>query len=354
VGAELYLSQASDLRPHFTIPAVARGIGHPDSVAQGLAAAAAAALEEEASRVRLKDVVFTLGGSALLPGTATPRFGGGRVSYPMRIVLAGTGPAIPRRSAGELEEVALAACRRWLRANLRNVDPDRHLSLELVLRDPGCVRTSWISVARCPISASQYLASELVGLASSEEFRRQFPEVGEDIEASTLAVGGALQIHAAMAFVDRLVHTERSYHARKAEIESYLMGKLRELPTDFDRIEVKVNGDDRAGEGESRLFLTVLGTSADGRRAGRAEGAPEGERTSTHADSFARAILDRVRGVRAAVVRLEEDDRAEIRRAFVRLELDPGTALESVRPAILELVPLQDRRSRKIDPTGLA
>ncbi|HKE00499.1 MAG TPA: methionine adenosyltransferase [Planctomycetota bacterium] len=351
--AELYLSQAADLRPHFTIPAIARGIGHPDEIAAGLARAAALALEEEAAKSHVPDPMVTLDASMLLPGAAAPRFGGGRMTLPMRVVLAGLTSGMPRRTVGELEEVALQACKRWIGDHLRDADPERSLSLELHLRDPGSVRSRSIAVARCPISASEYLAGECVKHALSGEFRRRFPEIGEDVEASALAIGSTLRVQAAIAFVDRLVHTERSYFARKTEIERALAEKLRELPTDFDRIDVEVNPDDRAGEAEAGIFVTVLGTSADGRRPGRAEQAPDGERTSAHADSFARAIIARVRGVRAAVVRLEEDDRGDIRHAFVRVELEPGTALESVRPAIYEIVPLEERRSRKIDPGAI-
>src|SRR6185436_5814821 len=113
----------------------------------------------------------------------------------------------------------------------------------------------------------------------------------------------------------------------------------RALPTDFDNIEILVNESDVEGKDEEGCLLTVLGTTADGRRPGRADAAPEGEALSSNADQFAKTILARVRGVRAAVVRLEEDDRGDIRRAFVRLELLPEATLDSVRPAVLEMLP---------------
>lgn len=351
--AELFLSQASDLRPHFTIPAIARGVGHPDEIARGLAAAAATALEERATRDGVREGAFALGTSILVPGIALPRFGGGRTGAPMRIVLAGMGPKVPGSPLGELEEVAHAACARWIRTNLRFVDPERHVAFELTLREPPAARSDAIGIARAPLSASQYLATEVVSLTQADDFRLRFPEVGEDVEASALAIEGSLRVHVAMAFVDRLVHAERSYFVRKVEIGEYLQEKLRALPTDFDRIDVTVNPDDRRGEGEVGLFLTVLGTSADGRRPGHADPAPDGERTSPHAESFVKAILARVRGVRAAVVRLQENERAEIDRAFVRVELHPGTSFDAVRSAIQELVPLQDRKSRSIDPHAI-
>jgi S-adenosylmethionine synthetase len=347
---ELFLTQASDLRPHFTIPAVARGVGHPDEIARGMAEAAAAALEEEGSRAGVPHTVFSLGSTLLLPGIAVPRFGGGRTGQPMRAYFAGTGPSLPQRTHAELGEVAHAAAMKWASDHLRFVDPVRHIATELFARNPGIVRTPSLAVARAPLAASQYLASETVGVLSSEEFRKAFPEVGDDVEASALATGPRLRLHVAIAFVDRQVHSARSYFSKKQEIQQYVLDKIRALPTDFDSIEILVNEDDVEGKEEAGCLLTVLGTTADGRRPGRAGAAPEGETTSVHAQQFAKMILARIRGVRAAVVRLEEDDGGEIRRAFVRLELEEGTTLEGVRSSVLELLPLREKPSRSIDP----
>lgn len=354
MSVELYLSQAGDLRPHFTIPAVALSAGHPDSIARALTRVAEEAMEEELARQGMSGEAFSLRSSILLPGVATPRFGGGRVSYPMRMLWVGTGPRVADLKKNELEEMARRACSQWIRGHLRWIDPERDLSFELLTRDPCGVRSTFISVARAPLAAGQYLAQEVVGIATSEEFRRQFPEVGDEVQCSTLASGPKLRVEVTIAFVDRNVHSERSYFIRKKEIEGVLYEKLRALPMEFDIIEIVINENDRERAEESGILLTCLGTTADGRRPGRSEAAPEGEATSHNANQFAKSILSRVRGVRAAVVRLEEDDHGEINRAFVRLELLPGVTLEAVRPSIHELVPLRTRPSRSMDPGFLA
>lgn len=350
---ELFLSQASDLRPHFTIPAVARGPGHPDEIARGLASAASAALEGLELRGADGRAAFTLSSTVLVPGVAVPRFGGGRIASPMRVLLAGTASPLPRHGHDELCDAAHRACQAWCRDNLRFVDPARHLAAELFVRHPGVVRTSTLAVARAPLAASQYLAGETIGLVGSREFRSEFPEAGDDAEAVALAAGQHLTIHLSLAFVDRGVHSERAYMARKEEMARAILDRIRALPTDYDHIEVRINESDQEGRDEEGCYLTVLGTSADGRRPGRADAAPEGEATSAHAREFAQTILARIRGVRAAVVRLEEDDLGDIHRAFVRLELAEGTTLDAVRPAVFEMLPLQGKPSRSIDPPSL-
>jgi S-adenosylmethionine synthetase len=350
MSVELFLSQASDLRPHFTIPAVARSAGHPDALARGLAEATAAALEDFEARQGNSSAVFSLQATVLLPGITAPRFGGGKVVSPMRVLLAGTSALLPNRRLEDLTEVAHVTCAAWCQENLRFVDPRRHLAVELFVRDPGNLRTPTLGVARAPLAASQYLAGETLDIVASREFRERFPEAGDDAEAKALASDSHLTIHLSLAFMDQAVHSARAYFARKEEIGLYILERIRALPTAFDRIDVLVNEGDVEEREEDGCYLTVLGTSADGRRPGRADAAPEGEATSHHAEQFAQMILSRIRGVRAAVVRLEEDDAGVIHRAFVRLELLEGTTLDAVRPAVLEMLPLRAKPSRSLDP----
>lgn len=350
MSVELFLSQASDLRPHFTIPAVARSHGHPDEIARALVRVTEEAIEEELERQGFRGETVSLRASVLFPGIANPRFGGGRQTFPMRMSLVGQGPLIADAKRGELEDVAWRACSHWVKSHLRFVEPSRDVALDLTLRCAGAVRSAFLSIARAPLAGSQYFAQEVVALVTSNEFRRTFPEAGDEAEASALASSGLLRIDLNLPLLDRFVHSERSYFSRKLEIESYINEKLTTLPPEFDRMQLRMNPEDVAGRGEAGLLLTLLGTTADTRRPGLADGAPEGETTSPIAADFARTIVSRIRGVRAAVVRLEEDDRAEVRRAFVRLELLPGVTIDDVRPAVNELVPLRTRPARSMDP----
>ncbi|MFN0207123.1 MAG: methionine adenosyltransferase [Planctomycetota bacterium] len=349
MSVELFLSQAAELRPQFTIPAVARSAGHPDEIARSLVRVAEEALDEELERQGVRGETFSLRSSLILPGAAQIRFGGGKQTLPMRMLLVGTGPQIPDAKKNELEDLARRACSQWVKGHLRFVDWARDLSIELTLRCRGGARSAYISIARAPLAASQYFAQEIVALGTSGEFRSLFPEAGDEIEVSTLGAAGRLRVNVVIPMVDRFVHSERSYFLRKKEIETYFFEKLTSRPAEYDRVEIVMNPEDQPGAGEAGLLLTVLGTTADSRRPGTADGAPEGETTSLHAREFARSIVSRIRGVRAAVVRLEEDDRGEIRKAFVRLELLEGVVLDSVRAAVNELVPLRTHPARLTD-----
>jgi S-adenosylmethionine synthetase len=73
-----------------------------------------------------------------------------------------------------------------------------------------------------------------------------------------------LTLTIALAFVDRFVPEARSYFSRKEEMRQalteYLTGRLHAL----DRVAVQLNTLDDASRGEGGMYLTVLGTSAEG------------------------------------------------------------------------------------------
>jgi len=66
-----------------------------------------------------------------------------------------------------------------------------------------------------------------------------------------------------MAFVDRFVESEQAYFKKKQEIlnrlESFVNSRV-----DMDRVHIYLNTADKKGRGIGGVYLTVLGTSADG------------------------------------------------------------------------------------------
>jgi S-adenosylmethionine synthetase len=99
---------------------------------------------------------------------------------------------------------------------------------------------------------------------NSPEFKQRFPEAGEDVKVMGYRRNRELILTVALAFVDRFVPDARAYFARKQEIqaslEAYLAGEQRTL----DRITVSLNMLDDPARGEGGMYLTVLGTSAEG------------------------------------------------------------------------------------------
>jgi S-adenosylmethionine synthetase len=104
---------------------------------------------------------------------------------------------------------------------------------------------------------------------NSTDFKRRFPEAGEDVKVMGYRRDREAVLTVALAFVDRFVPDGRTYFARKAEIEAalhrYLVGRQQQI----DRITIVLNALDDPDRGEAGMYLTVLGTSAEGADGGQ-------------------------------------------------------------------------------------
>jgi S-adenosylmethionine synthetase len=80
--------------------------------------------------------------------------------------------------------------------------------------------------------------------------------------------GNDLDLTIAMAFVDRFVENEKDYFKKKAEVLEEIKRFVKEK-ADFENILVNLNTLDVEGRGIGGVYLTVLGTSADGADSGQ-------------------------------------------------------------------------------------
>jgi S-adenosylmethionine synthetase len=103
---------------------------------------------------------------------------------------------------------------------------------------------------------------------NSERFKKRFPESGEDVKIMAFRNGNDLKLTVAMAFVDRHVSSEEDYFEKKNKIVEEI-NRYVEVNTNFDPVDVQLNTLDVKGRGMGGLYLTVLGTSAEGGDSGQ-------------------------------------------------------------------------------------
>lgn len=253
-----------------------KGIGHPDSICdsimEGVSVALCRAYAETFGSIKHHNIDKGL----LVAGRTSPAIGGGTVDEPMRLVFGDRavyefgGRRVP---VGEIAEET-AKC--WLRKNLRFVDPDVHITFqnEIKAGSPeltdiferkviGANDTS-AAVGYAPLTQTERLVLATEQYLNSPGFKARFPEAGEDIKVMGYRKHRDLVLTVALAFVDRFVPSEKAYFARKAEIQEEILRFAQERGYDFSSIRVDVNTLDMPGRGEAGMYLTVLGTSAEG------------------------------------------------------------------------------------------
>lgn len=252
-----------------------KGIGHPDTICDGIA--------EEIS-VRLCRAYLDRFGMILhhnvdkvllCAGAARPAFGGGEVTEPVEIYLAG-------RATGEyggvripVHDIAVEACRHWLCKHLRGLDIDRHVRVVSRLRPGSGGLTSLFARAAggtaplandtsCGAGFARLTDLERVVLGveralNSPDLKASHPEVGEDIKVMGVRHGRLIRLTISCAFVGRHLSGMDQYAERKNEIRGLAAAAAGSL-TPLD-VEVDLNAADDPKRGD--VFLTVTGTSAE-------------------------------------------------------------------------------------------
>lgn len=258
-----------------------KGLGHPDAMCDAMMEAISVGLCQAYMEASGRVLHHNIDKGLLVAGQSVPEPGGGRMQAPMRLVigdratLAWEGKRIP------VDEIAETAAKRWLSEHLRFVDPQRHLVCQNELR-PGSPELIDI-FARKRLSAND--TSAAVGYAPLSETERcvlaaerwlndpnvkaQFPEVGEDIKVMGYRQERQLALTIALAFVDRFIPNERTYFERKATIRDELHQSLVADLRDIDHLDIHINTLDQPGRGVGGMYLTVLGTSAEGADGGQ-------------------------------------------------------------------------------------
>lgn len=258
-----------------------KGLGHPDTICDSIMEAASIALCREYRAVCGRVLHHNIDKGLLVAGQSSPFPDGGRIIAPMRVIFGDratyeiNGQRIP---VGEIVE---HAARDWIQQHLRFVDPDRHLvyqneiqpgSPELVdifNRPQLTANDTSAAVGYAPLTETEQLVLEAERYLNSADFKRRYPEVGEDIKVMASRHNSHLYLTIAAAFVDRFIPNEATYFERKALVRDDVQRHLESKLTALDGIDVDLNALDDPCRGVGGMYLTVLGTAAEGADGGQ-------------------------------------------------------------------------------------
>lgn len=252
-----------------------KGIGHPDTICDALAEALSRNLCAEYRR-RFGVVLHHNVDKALLcGGRALPVFGAGRVTEPIRIILAGRAVSTVRDEKVPVEDIAVKASRAWLKANLHALDVDRHVHIEAVLhpgsqdlqslfsrggfqRLPFANDTSF-GVGHAPLSAVERVVLDIERRLRSRDRKLEHLAWGEDTKIMAVRRGAHLRLIVACAMIGRFLDDVEGYCNEKAALATWV--RQQAGAHGFDDAEVIVNAADDLAS--SSIYLTVTGTSAE-------------------------------------------------------------------------------------------
>lgn len=241
-----------------------KGPGHPDTMADALADALSRALCRE-YRARFGRILHHNVDKALLVGGASqPRFGGGRVTEPVEVLLAGRATTQVGDARLELDDLVHHTVTQWLSAHLRYLDPSRHVRIGhrirpgsadltgLFARGEPLANDTSFGVAHAPRSPLERTVLEVESALAAE--RARTPALGEDTKVLGVSRAGRVELTVAVALVDRHLAGPTDYAEATARALSVIE---RAAPG----ARAVVNAADDVARGQ--LYLTVTGTSLE-------------------------------------------------------------------------------------------
>ena len=259
-----------------------KGLGHPDSICDAIMNQVSIELSKEYLKRFDTILHHNLDKALLAAGEARVEFGGGEVLRPMRIIYGDRATFKVGDEEIPVDEIAIRSTREWLKRNMRFIDPDIHVKFQSEIK-PGAAALQDIfdrkgrflgandtsaAVGFAPITETERLILGLERHLNSPGFKKEFPESGEDIKIMGLRRNRRLDLTVAMAFVDRFISGEGDYFRKKAEIEEAI-NEFIDANYGFEEADVGLNVLDTQRRGIGGLYLTVLGTSAEGGDSGQ-------------------------------------------------------------------------------------
>jgi len=244
-----------------------KGVGHPDSLCDGVAEAISSALCRAYLATYGQIQHYNVDKALLIGGQSAPRFGGGEIRTPPRLLVCGRATMIP---GTELDGLVATAAREYL-ATVLHCDA-RIFVIESVVRTGSPNLTRVVGSARAtplandtsfgcgfaPPTRLEQIVMHTAHTLVSPSFRSRFPAAGDDYKVMGARVGTAIDLTVALAIVDRTVHDVAAYFAIKRDIVAALHAEVG------PDIRIELNAlDDPSANDESGIYLTVSGLSAE-------------------------------------------------------------------------------------------
>ncbi|MHC1602430.1 MAG: methionine adenosyltransferase [Methermicoccaceae archaeon] len=248
-----------------------KGIGHPDSVADGIAEAMSRALCADYKKRFGVILHHNTDETQIVAGESKPAFGGGEIISPIYILLVGRATKELDGMTAPTNRVVVKAARDYLHENFPNL-LDEYVIIDYRLgvgstdlRDvfnrnnkvPLANDTSF-GVGYAPMSETESLVYNTERFLI-EDLRKRMPVIGEDIKVMASRKDDAISLTVACAMIDR--HVESSEHYM--EIKNQIQNEIKAIVPEYTKREVNVFMNTADDTKKGSYYITVTGTSAE-------------------------------------------------------------------------------------------
>jgi len=248
-------------------------LGHPDSIADGIAESISQAL----CKTYLEEFGVVLHHNTdqgeVVAGESAPKFGGGRMIRPIYVLLDGRATKEWNGTKVPADAVAVEAANKYVHKILPELDLNREIMIDCRLgtgstdlRDvfkpnqgkaPRSNDTSF-GVGHAPFSDVENIILNSANYIDTK-LRKKYPAIGQDIKIMGLRDGNTITLTIACAIVDRYCKDIREY----VEYMDILNEEITAIAKKSTKRKVVVHVNTADDIKKKSVFLTVTGTSAE-------------------------------------------------------------------------------------------
>jgi len=250
-----------------------KGLGHPDSLCDGIAEHVSQALARAYLDRVGKVLHYNTDETQLVAGRSAPAFGGGEVVDPIYLLITGRATKEYEGEKIPAETIALRAARDYIDEQFPFIDFGTDVVVDVKLGEgsgdlqevfgedgtqiPMSNDTSF-GVGHAPLTETERIVLETERRLNGP-YSDEHPAVGQDIKVMGKRESETIDVTVAVAAVDRYVDGIEAYDATMEGIRAF----VEDLATEYtDRtVRVHVNTADDYEEGS--IYLTTTGTSAE-------------------------------------------------------------------------------------------
>ena len=247
-----------------------KGLGHPDSIADGVSESLSRALCRMYLDEYGKILHHNTDETQVVGGGSEPKFGGGKVTSPIYILLVGRATTEVDGEKLPYRDVAIEAARNYVRSTCAHVDTDHDVEFDCKIGQ-GSVDLRGVFDQKAVLSNdtsfgvgfAPFSDTERVVLESEKfltlKLKKKIPALGEDVKVMGYRHRDKIHLTVAAALVDREVKDAHEYQAVCDEVREKLLDQATKLTRHAVSIDVNTADDPELG----RYYLTVTGCSME-------------------------------------------------------------------------------------------
>lgn len=248
-----------------------KGVGHPDSMADGFAEAVSRALCNEYIKKCGTVLHHNTDQVEVVAGRSHPQYKGGELISPIYVLLVGRATKEFKDIKIPTDTTAVRAAKQYLKNTIHDIDSEHDIIIDCKLGVGSTDLQSVFKRGKAPMANDTSFGvghapfSEVEQIVYNTErqmvlnFKKDLPAIGTDIKVMGMRKNDNITLTVACAMIGKHVDDKSHYFSIKEELRNKICDLAAEY-TDRD-VEVFINtGDD---EKSGSVYLTVTGTSAE-------------------------------------------------------------------------------------------